>query len=92
MEDLKQYSYDRAKRRMEDLKSFYYSLVAFCLVIPFLWWLNSRTTDFLWAIFPTVGWGIGLVSLWMTSHGYNPIFGKEWEERKIKEFMDNKEF
>ncbi|WP_318344420.1 2TM domain-containing protein [Flagellimonas baculiformis] len=92
MEDVKQYSYDRAKRRVEDLKSFYYSLVGFCLVIPFLWWLNSRTTDFLWAIFPTVGWGIGLVSLWMTSHGYNPIFGKEWEERKIKEFMDNKEF
>lgn len=92
MENLKQLRYDRAKKRVENLKSFYYSLVAYCIIIPFLVFINSRTTSYPWAIFPALGWGIGLISLGMTAYGYNPIFGKDWEERKIKELMNTEDF
>jgi hypothetical protein len=42
----------------------------------------------MWFVFPAIGWGIGLVAHGLRAYGYNPLFGKNWEERKIKEFMD----
>ena len=92
MENLNEHRYAKAKKRVECIKSFYSNLIAYCLVIPLLAYLNYRTTDFPWAIFPAIGWGLGLVGHWMTAYGNNPLFGKEWEERKIQEFMNDKEF
>lgn len=40
---------------------------------------------FLWAAF---GWGIGIVFHAVGVFQWNPFFNKDWEERKIKEFMD----
>ncbi|MBT8188621.1 MAG: 2TM domain-containing protein, partial [Croceitalea sp.] len=54
--------------------------------------LNYRTTDFLWVLFPALGWGIGLIAHGLNAFGYNPILGKDWEERKIKEFMNSSDF
>lgn len=34
------------------------------------------------------GWGIGLVFHAMTAFGVIPFFGSDWEERKLKEFME----
>ncbi|KAB7531097.1 histidine kinase [Flagellimonas olearia] len=84
--------YDRAKQKVEKLKAFYSSLLAYCIVIPILAYLNYRTTSFPWIIFPAVGWGIGLVGMWFCAQGYNPLLGRGWEERKIKEFMEQKEY
>jgi len=33
-------------------------------------------------------WGIGLFFHWFGVFGRNFLFTKQWEERKIKEFMD----
>ncbi|MBO0329455.1 2TM domain-containing protein [[Muricauda] lutisoli] len=92
MENFEEQRYARAKERVERIKSFYSNLTAYFLVIPLLAYLNFRTTGFPWSIFPAIGWGLGLVGHWMTAYGQNPIFGKEWEERKIQELMSNKEF
>ncbi|RIV32798.1 histidine kinase [Flagellimonas lutimaris] len=92
MENSNEHRYARAKERVENIKSFYHNLIAYCIVIPLLVYLNFRTTEFPWAIFPAIGWGLGLVGHWMTAYGQNPFFGKEWEERKIQEFMNDKEF
>ena len=92
MENLDEYRYSKAKEKIEKIKSFYSSLLTYCIVIPILAYLNYRTTNFPWVVFPAVGWGIGLVFLWMCAKGYNPILGKDWEERKIQELMKNKEF
>ena len=56
---IKDKRYEKAKEKLEALKNFYGNLTAYCLVIPFLGWLNWRTTDFPCAIFPAVGWGFG---------------------------------
>ena len=84
--------YLKAKERVEQIKGFYGNLISYCIVIPFLWWLNYRTTDFLWAIFPTFGWGIGLFFHGMEAFGYNPFLGRRWEEKKIKQLMEKEDF
>lgn len=84
--------YQKAKERVEAIKGFYGNAMAYCIVIPFLIYLNYRTTDFPWVIFPILGWGFGLTMHGMEAYGYNPLWGKSWEERKIKEFMEEEDF
>lgn len=84
--------YIKAKERVKAIKEFYGNLTAYCIVIPFLWWINLRTTDFLWAFFPTLGWGFGVLAHGMEAFGYNPLWGKRWQERKIRELMEKDDF
>lgn len=92
MENLKDFRYERAKEKVERYKAFYSSLLSYCIVIPILAYINYHTSSFPWVIFPAIGWGIGLVACWMNASGYNPILGRNWEERKIKELMEDREF
>jgi len=88
--------YYRAKKKVEEIKGFYASLLAYCLVIPFLIfiWYRFSSNTFQWFWFPMFGWGFGLLFQGMHAFGYNPIFGKDWEERKVREFMkeDDKQY
>ena len=43
---------------------------------------------FLWAAF---GWGLGLLIHAIRTYNLNPFFGKQWEERKIKEFLEKEQ-
>jgi len=77
--------YRKAVKHVENLKGFYGSLVAYCVVIPFLAFVNYQTHwDFQWFWFPLFGWGLGLIIQAFKTFGY----GNDWEERKIKEIMD----
>lgn len=80
--------YEKAVGKVEELKRFYGHLISYCIVIPALWALNLLTSPFLWAIFPTLGWGLGLARHAMAVFDYNFLWGKKWEERKIRELMD----
>lgn len=80
--------YARAKEKVEKIKAFYANLTSYLIVIPVLAIINFRTGGFPWAIFPALGWGFGLLGHAMEAFGYNPFMGKNWEERKIREFMD----
>lgn len=84
--------YQKAKERVEAIKGFYGNLTAYCIVIPFLIWLNFRTTSFPWVIFPILGWGFGLTMHAMEAFAYNPLWGKRWEEKKIRELMEKDDF
>ncbi|WP_276389970.1 2TM domain-containing protein [Eudoraea chungangensis] len=84
--------YQKAKERVDAIKGFYGNLISYCLIIPFLVWLNFRTTDFPWSIFPAIGWGIGLIAHGMEAYGYNPLWGKSWQDKKIKELMEKEDF
>ncbi len=84
--------YQKAKERVEAVKGFYGNLIAYCVVIPCLAFLNYKTTSFPWIIFPVLGWGFGLLTHGMEAFGYNPIWGKRWEEKKLRELMDKEDF
>ncbi len=83
-----QEAYYRAKKRVEEIKGFYSNLLAYCIVIPFLIFINYKTYwEFQWFWFPAMGWGIGIVIHAFTIFGY----GKDWEERKIQEILREQE-
>lgn len=77
-------AYVRAKDKVKKIKEFYSSLISYCIVIPFLIFINYKTSDFQWFWFPTLGWGIGLVFQGFQAFG----FAKDWEEKKINEIMN----
>jgi hypothetical protein len=80
--------YLRAKKRMENLKAFYIHLTVYILVNLMLFFINvSSDSSKLWFLYPLGGWGIGIVIHGLTTFPFG-IFGKEWEERKIKEYME----
>lgn len=78
-------AYFKAKQRVKEMKEFYGNLISYCVVIPFLIFINFYTySGFQWFWFPLFGWGIGL-----TIHGFSVFgYGSNWEERKIKEIME----
>lgn len=81
--------YYQAKKRVEEIKGFYGHLASFILVNIFLFVLNIVTSpNKLWFFWPTFGWGIGLLFHGMKVFGYSPLFNKDWENKKIKEFME----
>ena len=80
--------YLRAKKRVENLKAFYIHLTVYILVNLMLFFINiSSDSSKLWFLYPLGGWGIGIVIHGLTTFPFG-IFGKEWEERKIKKYME----
>lgn len=78
-------AYERAVKRVKDLKGFYANLSSYCVVIPFLLILNLISSpEHLWFYWPMLGWGIGILAHAVNTFG----IGKDWEERKIQELMD----
>jgi len=85
-------TYLRARNHVEELKNFYYSLISYCLVIPFLIFINYRTYwGFQWFWFPMLGWGIGLAIQAFKVFVSDKTFGGNWERRKIEQFMREEE-
>jgi hypothetical protein len=80
----------RAKERVEELKKFYSHLTTYILVISGLAVLNYWVNEFhyMWFLWAAFGWGIGMVSHALKTFRLNPFFGRNWEERKIKQFME----
>ncbi|WP_312389606.1 2TM domain-containing protein [Chryseobacterium sp.] len=78
-------AYEKAAKRVKEIKGFYGNLTSYSLVIPFLIVLNVITSPgHLWFFWPMLGWGIGLAA-----HGINTFgIGKDWEEKKIKQLME----
>ena len=88
-ENIESSKYIRAVERVEEIKGFYSSLIAYCIVIPFLIFINLKyVPQFHWFWFPMIGWGIGLIFSGFKAFAYNPFLGKNWEERKIQQFMN----
>lgn len=78
-------SYLNARKRLDDLKEFYGSLISYVIIIPFLIFINYRTYwGFQWFWFPMLGWGIGLA--FQAAKVYFP--NSRWEERKFQQFLE----
>ena len=80
----------RAKERVADLKKFYSGLLSYAVVISVLAGVNYYFDEwrYPWFLWAALGWGIGIIFNAVKLFGRNPFLSKNWEERKIKEFMD----
>lgn len=84
-------AYLRAKKRLDKIVGFYWHLAVYVIVNLVLIFLIGFNTDNFWSFgtFSTAFfWGIGLAFHFLGVFGPNFLFGKNWEERKIKEIMD----
>ncbi len=82
-------NYERAKRRVQQLKGFYIHLTVFIIINIFLFIVNFLTTPGLWwFLFVTLFWGIGLLFHGLSVFSRRGMFSKEWENGKIKEYME----
>ncbi len=99
MEPFDQDKYEKAQKKVKDIKGFYTHLMVYLLINIFLiivqTGLLSGRFHFgmpAWGYFTTpFFWGIGLFfhGLYVFQDRF-PFF-KNWEERKIKEFMEKEE-
>ncbi|MGB3144017.1 MAG: 2TM domain-containing protein [Maribacter sp.] len=85
--------YIRAKERVETIRNFYgkisSSLVTILIVGAINYYLDEwRHPWFLWVVF---GLSISLILKALKIFNLNPFVSKDWEERKIKEFMKQEE-
>ncbi|MEZ4837860.1 2TM domain-containing protein [Flavobacterium sp.] len=90
MESKSEYeNYLKASKKVKEIKGFYIHLLCYVLVISFLVFINLKYSPIhLWFIYPLAGWGIGLIGHAIGVFGTDMLFSKNWEQRKIKEFME----
>ena len=96
----KEQRYLLAKKRVDKIKGFYRHLLIYVAVNIFIsiviivGLMNEDKYTFTQAItnFGVYGtwvfWGIGMLFHWLGVFGVKSLFSKDWEERKIKEYMD----
>jgi two-component system LytT family sensor kinase len=82
----------KAKERVKSIKDFYDDVVKTVGIMIFLAAINFFTSDFPWVIFPVIGMSIGLLFKYLRTYEKNVFLGKGWEDRKIKELLNNKDF
>jgi len=84
--------YHKAQKRVKKIKGFYSHLTVYCIIIPTLIFINLKyEPSFHWFWFSLCGWGIGLFFHWLSVFGLHLLgLGNNWEEKKIKEFMNEK--
>ena len=81
--------YESAQEQVKKIKGFYAHLTVYLIFIPVFIYLNFQSNaGFPWAIFPICGWGFGVAGHASETFDWNPFFGKNWEQRKIKELID----
>ncbi len=85
-------AYIRAKKRVDNLIGFYWHLAVYIVINIFLILLialNTQQGFFGFGPYATaLFWGIGLLFHFFAVFGPDFIFGKDWEKRKIEEYMD----
>ena len=89
---LREDAYLRAKNRVKKMLGFYRHLIIYLIVNIFLIVLVTYNSDGPFWRFETfstaVFWGIGLAFHAMGAFGADWLFGKNWENKKIKKYMD----
>lgn len=74
-------AFDHVRR----VKRFYVHLAQYAVVISALFAVNLAThPHYLWAIWPALGWGLGLVSHGLATFDLIPFLGAEWEKRQVE--------
>jgi len=94
-------AHERAKNKVKQIKDFYNHLLIYLAInIPLLIFKISihlidfksdilkRPEFFYWIYINAIAWGIALTIHGVCVFSNNPFFGKAWEERQIKKYME----
>lgn len=101
MKNADEYKYAKARKKVENIKKFYKHVVTYLIVnlfLTFVWKFSFKifgnfilsnqydSDGFIHIPFWLI-WGIFLIFDAFRTYDVITIFGKDWEERKMKEFM-----
>ena len=92
--------YIQAQKRVKELKDYYWHLAIYFIINTIITIQkitrnleNGETFNEAFFDFATLAvwlfWGIGILFHTLKVFGSGAFFGREWEERKIKEFMES---
>ena len=88
----KEEAYLRAKKKVDTIIGFYWHLAVYLVVNIFLILLIGLNSNEGFSGFgpyaTAVFWGIGLAFHFIGAFGPDFLFGKDWEKKKIEEYMD----
>ena len=92
MEDLTQNArYREARRHACNVRGWYTHALIYVLVIGGLLVLNLlQNPGRLWVGWSAFGWGLGLLAHGLSVFVRPNFFGAEWEERKIREYLEKR--
>lgn len=77
--------------RVRKIKGFYAHFIQYSVIIPVLFGINLFTNpSYIWAIWPMLGWGIGLAVHGLRVFGVIKLFGPEWEKRQVEKQLGRK--
>ncbi|MBI5930853.1 MAG: 2TM domain-containing protein [Chloroflexi bacterium] len=86
--DTQSEAYERAKKRVKEIKDFWSHLAWYISICVFLTIVDLVMGDGVnWAYWVYLGWGIGVVAHAYSTYGPGQFFDENWEERKIQELM-----
>ena len=94
MENLDKIKYEQALKRVKRIKGFYTHAIVYVVINIMVIIINIQNLEvgesyFQFKNFQTlIFWGIGLLAHGMSVFIPNIIMGNDWEEKKIKQFME----
>jgi hypothetical protein len=81
--------YREARRRARNLRDFYVHALVYIAVMAGLFAFNMLVMPSRpWAALPAIGWGLGVLAHGFTVLVAPGLFGADWEERKIREYLE----
>ena len=80
-----------AFNHVRKLKGFYIHLTQYLIIIPALFALNIwQTIGYFWAVYPALGWGLGLLLHALVVFERFSPFGADWEKKQVEKRLGRK--
>ena len=77
------------RNEVKKLKRFYKKLIRYGFLIVLLLVINLIfSPDYLWVVWPALGWGMIMVWKGLQTYVFTTIFGSTWEERQIEKRLN----
>ncbi len=82
---------EAALRHVRKIRGFYAHLAQYVIVISGLTVLNLITSPkYFWAMWPAMGWGLGILFHGMRVFGKMPFMNADWEKRQVEKYLGRK--
>ena len=80
-----------ALRHVRKIRGFYGHLAKYVIIVSGLVILNLFTSPkYFWAIWPAMGWGLGVLFHGMSVFGKMPFMNADWEKRQVEKYLGRK--
>ncbi|WP_254304082.1 2TM domain-containing protein [Shewanella sp. VB17] len=77
--------------QVREIKSFYSNVISYVSVMALLFVINLITNpSYIWAWWPAMGWGVGIVCHGLSAFEILNFFGPDWEKKQVEKRLGRK--